>query len=162
MDIRVTHEQSRVLVTILHISGAIDSSNYQELDQITARTIDSGARYILMDLSNVRFMSSAALRSLQLLDRKLNGIMEPEIDPRLRQRGPHAARQDAPELVRVEGILLHQRHVAMSAHRVAPRLAVVSAQRAGQVEEGALRPPGAGVEDGDRRHRPFSARERRD
>jgi len=87
MDIRVTHEQSRVLVTILHISGAIDSSNYQELDQIATRTIDSGARYILMDLSNVRFMSSAALRSLQLLDRKLNGIMEPEIDPRLRQRG---------------------------------------------------------------------------
>jgi hypothetical protein len=87
MDIRVTHEQSRVLVTILHITGAIDSSNYQELDQTATRTIDSGTRYILMDLSNVRFMSSAALRSLQLMDRKLNAIMEPVTDPRLRQRG---------------------------------------------------------------------------
>ncbi len=87
MEIRVTHEQSRVLVTILHLSGAIDSSNYQELDQIITRTIDSGTRYILMDLSNVRFMSSAALRSLQLMDRKLNAIMDPNTDPRVRQRG---------------------------------------------------------------------------
>ncbi len=87
MDIRVTHEQSRVLVTILHIAGAINSSNYQELDQTATRTINSGTRYILMDLSNVRFMSSAALRSLQNMDRKLNAIMEPVMDPRLRQRG---------------------------------------------------------------------------
>ncbi len=87
MDIRVTHEQSRVLVTILHITGAIDSSNYQELDQTVSRTIESGTRFILLDLSNVHFMSSAALRSLQVMDRKLNTIMEPAVDPRLRQRG---------------------------------------------------------------------------
>lgn len=87
MDIRVTHEQSRVLVTILHISGTIDSSNYQELDQVASRTIDSGSRFILLDLSHVHFMSSAALRSLQLLDRKLNALMDPTTDPRVRQRG---------------------------------------------------------------------------
>ncbi len=87
MEIRVTHEQSRVLVTILHIAGTIDSSNYNELDQVVTRTIDSGSRYILMDLSNVRFMSSAALRSLQVMDRKLNAIMDPTTDPRVRQRG---------------------------------------------------------------------------
>jgi anti-anti-sigma factor len=87
MDIRVTHEQSQVLITILHITGAIDSSNYQELDQLASRYIDSGSRFILLDLSNVRFMSSAALRSLQKMDRKLNAIMEPVVDPRVRQRG---------------------------------------------------------------------------
>ena len=87
MDIRVTHEQSKVLVTILHITGAIDSSNYQELDQVASRSIDSGTRFILLDLANVRFMSSAALRSLQKMDRKLNAIMEPVVDPRVRQRG---------------------------------------------------------------------------
>jgi hypothetical protein len=87
MDIRITHEQTRVLVTIFHISGAIDSSNYQELDQTASRTIDSGARYLLLDLSRVRFMSSAALRSLQKMDRKLNAIMDPFTDPRVRQRG---------------------------------------------------------------------------
>ena len=87
MDIRVTHEQSHVLITILHITGAIDSSNYQELDQLASRYIDSGSRFILLDLSNVRFMSSAALRSLQKMDRKLNAIMEPVVDPRVRQRG---------------------------------------------------------------------------
>ncbi len=87
MDIRVTHEQSRVLVTILHIAGAIDYSNYQELYQVASRTIDSGSHFILLDLSQVRFMSSAALRSLQVLDRKLNKIMDPATDPRVRQRG---------------------------------------------------------------------------
>jgi len=74
MDINITHAQSLVLVTILNVAGAIDSSNYQELDQAAASTIESGTRYLLMNLSDVRFMSSAALRSLQKIDRKLNDI----------------------------------------------------------------------------------------
>jgi len=76
MDIHITHEQSRVLVTILQITGAIDSSNYHELDQAASQTIDSGTRHILVDLSGVHFMSSAALRSLQRMDKKLNAISE--------------------------------------------------------------------------------------
>ncbi len=76
MDIRISHERSRVLVTILHLSGAIDSSNYHELDQIATQVIDAGARHILLDLSGVHFMSSAALRSLQRMDKKLNAISD--------------------------------------------------------------------------------------
>ena len=74
MEITVTYEQSRVLVTILHISGAIDSSNYEDLDRIALSSIGSGARYVLLDLSKVRFMSSAALRSFQKIERKLNSL----------------------------------------------------------------------------------------
>jgi anti-anti-sigma factor len=74
MDIHISYEQSRVPVTVLKIDGAIDSSNYQELDQLAASSIDQGTRYLLLDLSAVRFMSSAALRSLQKIDRKLNAL----------------------------------------------------------------------------------------
>jgi|WetSurMetagenome_2_1015567.scaffolds.fasta_scaffold171795_2 hypothetical protein len=76
MDIQVTHEQRRVLVTVFGISGAIDSSNYQELDVAASSSIDSGARHILLDLSKVRFMSSAALRSLQKMDKKLKALSD--------------------------------------------------------------------------------------
>jgi anti-anti-sigma factor len=76
MDIELTHEKGRVLVTVFHITGAIDSSNYQELDQVATRTIDAGTRFVLVDLSKVHFMSSAALRSLQKMDKKLNALSD--------------------------------------------------------------------------------------
>ncbi len=76
MDIQISRERGRFLVTILQITGAIDSSNYDELDQAASRAIDAGARHILLDLSGVHFMSSAALRTLQKMDKKLNAISD--------------------------------------------------------------------------------------
>jgi len=76
MNIQLSHEKSRVPVTVFHITGAIDSSNYHDLDIVASTAIDDGARFVLLDLAEVSFMSSAALRSLQRLDKKLNALSD--------------------------------------------------------------------------------------
>lgn len=74
MNIKVTHEKGRVPVTVLSIVGDIDSSNYEQLDQTATQEIEKGARYILMDLTRVRFMSSAAFRSMTKIFKKLRSL----------------------------------------------------------------------------------------
>jgi len=76
MNIQLSHEKSRVPVAVFHITGAIDSSNYRDLDIVASNAIDDGARFVLLDLAEVSFMSSAALRSLQRLDKKLNALSD--------------------------------------------------------------------------------------
>jgi anti-anti-sigma factor len=71
MDISVLHEQGRVPITVLHIEGDIDSSNYEQLDQIADRQIEDGAQYLLIDLSQVTFISSAGFRSLTKIFKEL-------------------------------------------------------------------------------------------
>ena len=71
MDITVSHEQGKVPVTVLHVDGDIDSSNYEQLDQIADRQFEAGAQYILIDLSEVGFISSAGFRSLTKIFKEL-------------------------------------------------------------------------------------------
>jgi len=67
MDIIVTQAQGRVPVTILHLAGRIDASNYQTVFDKAKESYDSGARDILVDLSDVTFISSAGIVSLHRL-----------------------------------------------------------------------------------------------
>jgi anti-anti-sigma factor len=74
MNIQVSHEKGRVPVTVLSIDGDIDSSNYGQLDQIANQEIENGTRYILIDLTRVHFMSSAAFRSMTKIFKKLRSL----------------------------------------------------------------------------------------
>ena len=71
MNIKVSHEMGRVPISVLSIIGDIDSSNYEQLDRIAFREIEDGARYVLIDLSGVRLISSAALRTITKIFQKL-------------------------------------------------------------------------------------------
>lgn len=71
MNITVMNEQGRVPVTVLHIDGDIDSSNYEQLDQVAEKQIAAGAQYILIDLSEVGFISSAGFRSFTRIFKEL-------------------------------------------------------------------------------------------
>lgn len=61
MEIK-TSELKRV--TLLEISGRIDSTNANELGEALNAAIDSGRTQIVLDLANVDYMSSAGLREL--------------------------------------------------------------------------------------------------
>ncbi len=67
MEIKVSTDHGRVPVTILHVDGNIDSSSYQKFQSATKELVDKGARYILVDLSHVPYVSSAGLRALHVL-----------------------------------------------------------------------------------------------
>ena len=71
MEIKVSTENGRVPVTVLHVDGNIDSSTYETFQSTVEKLIDQGARYILVDLSHAPFVSSAGLRALHTIFTKL-------------------------------------------------------------------------------------------
>ncbi len=64
MEIKVSQEQARVPVTVLQVSGEVDSSNYESFQKTASDAIAAGARYILLDLTHVTYTSSAGLRAI--------------------------------------------------------------------------------------------------
>ncbi|HEX5807664.1 MAG TPA: STAS domain-containing protein [Anaerolineales bacterium] len=71
MEIKVSTENGRVPVTVLHVDGNIDSSTYETFQSTARKLIEEGARYILVDLSHAPFVSSAGLRALHTLFNEL-------------------------------------------------------------------------------------------
>jgi anti-anti-sigma factor len=64
MEIKVSTENGRVPVTILHVDGNIDSATYQTFQSKVDELIKGGAQYILVDLSHAPYVSSAGFRAL--------------------------------------------------------------------------------------------------
>jgi anti-anti-sigma factor len=71
MEIKVSTENGRVPVTVLHVDGNIDSSTYEKFEATAKKLIEEGARYILVDLAHAPFVSSAGLRALHTLFNEL-------------------------------------------------------------------------------------------
>jgi anti-anti-sigma factor len=62
----ITTEQKigKTPVTIFHMQGNIDTNTYQQLLDQATEAIQSGTRNLLLDLSEVSYISSAGLRAL--------------------------------------------------------------------------------------------------
>ena len=97
MNIKVSFEKGRISVTVLSITGNIDSSNYEQLDQIAYQEIEKGTRYLLIDLSGVQFMSSAAFRSITKIFKKLRSLSMDESDEEM-HKGINAGIYKSPYL----------------------------------------------------------------
>jgi anti-anti-sigma factor len=83
MEIKVSVENGRVPVTVLHVDGNIDSATYEAFQSKANEAIQNGARYVLVDLTHVPFMSSAGLRALHSIFNQLRtlnkGLSEDEL-----------------------------------------------------------------------------------
>ena len=64
MDIIVNQKQGRVAVTVLQLIGKLDGSNYMELIEEARRAYINGVSDLLIDLSQLTFMSSAGLAAI--------------------------------------------------------------------------------------------------
>ena len=64
LNIKVSQMEGRIPVTVLHADGDIDANTHQALDAKVDEVIGDGAANILLDLSNVSYMSSAGFRSM--------------------------------------------------------------------------------------------------
>ncbi len=74
MDIKVSTENGRVPVTIMHMDGNIDSSNSTAFESKAEELIKNGTRYILIDLSKVPFVSSSGLRVILHIFNQLRSL----------------------------------------------------------------------------------------
>jgi len=64
MQINFSKQEGRVPVTIMQLTGNLDSSNYTEVIAKAQNIYEEGARNLLIDLSKVPYVSSAGLMSL--------------------------------------------------------------------------------------------------
>ena len=71
MIIDVSQEQGRVSVTVLRPHDRINMGNTEELDQAADEAIRHGVKYVLIDLSDVPSITSAGLRSILNIGKKL-------------------------------------------------------------------------------------------
>ena len=80
MDVSVTQENGRVLVTVIKVNGRTDSASADEFEKKVMEAIDAGARHVVLDLSKIPYMSSAGLRVLQQVFDKLRSLSSGESD----------------------------------------------------------------------------------
>ena len=67
MEITVSQEQGRVTVSVIHITGHLDGQTYQGLIAKAREIVEGGAQNILLDLSDLTYISSAGLVSLHTI-----------------------------------------------------------------------------------------------
>jgi len=85
MEIITIVENARVPVTVMHVYGNIDSNTYQIFQAKAEELISKGARYILVDMENVPFISSAGLRAIHNIFNQLRAIHKDADDEALRK-----------------------------------------------------------------------------
>ena len=76
----ITAEQptARVPVTILRLQGDLDGSNYLDLVAAAKTAQQNNAKYLLLDLTGVPYMSSAGLVALHSSTQLLRGEKPPD------------------------------------------------------------------------------------
>jgi anti-anti-sigma factor len=74
MDMKISTEQARVPVTVLHVEGDIDSSTYEGFLSQAQKLIHEGARYMIVDLAHVPYVSSAGLRAIYTIFKDLRDV----------------------------------------------------------------------------------------
>lgn len=80
MNVTVSQVQGRVPVTILHVHGELDASNYRDLIAAAEEAIRGGAQDVLLDLGDTPYMSSSGLVALQSIAAMLRGEAAPDLD----------------------------------------------------------------------------------
>ncbi len=64
MQISFSKQEGRVPVTVMKLAGNLDASNYADVIAKAQNAYDEGSRSLLIDLSEVPYVSSAGLMSL--------------------------------------------------------------------------------------------------
>lgn len=77
-DLRISSEQTQadVPVTILQLRGWLDAQSEEQLLEAARSSYDGGARYLLIDMSELDTLTSAGMRALQ----KVYQIFTPKED----------------------------------------------------------------------------------
>lgn len=90
MALETTVEQvdGRVPVTVIALDGELDASNFEGLIAVARSQYEAGARQLLLDLTDLRFMASSGLVALHSIVRIMHG--EAPADPEAGWSALHA------------------------------------------------------------------------
>ncbi len=97
MQLKVSTENARVPVTVVRAEGNIDSASYEAFLAGVEEAINKGARHVLIDLSDVPFVSSAGLRALNILLNRLRALT-PDVSDEAMKKGISGGTYQSPHL----------------------------------------------------------------
>lgn len=78
IDLNTSLVQGEVPVTVLHLRGDLDASNYEALIAEAQKLYNTGVQDMLLDLGEVQYMSSSGLVALQSIAALLRGEHPPD------------------------------------------------------------------------------------
>ena len=70
-QIKESRHEARVPVTVFELAGELDAHSVEQFQKTTLQAIDTGTRYVILDLSQLSYISSAGLRGLFTLAKVL-------------------------------------------------------------------------------------------
>lgn len=85
LNIDVTQVQGQVPVTVFRIKGDIDANTFDQLQERAEQAYADGTRYLLLDLSEVPYISSSGIRGLHHIFTLLRSDSPAASDDAMRQ-----------------------------------------------------------------------------
>ena len=73
MEINVSQEKGKIPVSVVHIKGDLDASSYLDLVNAAQKLYNAGVRSLLLDLTDLAFISSAGLACLHIVTKMYHG-----------------------------------------------------------------------------------------
>ena len=114
MQISFSKQEGRIPVTVMHLTGNLDASNYTDIIAKAQEIYNEGTRDLLIDLSKVPYISSAGLMSLHavvlifagksVLSKETNRPSFRSIDPQRDKAGLQHVKLLSPQIA-VEQVL---------------------------------------------------------
>jgi anti-anti-sigma regulatory factor len=92
LTIAVDHEEARVPVAVMRLEGELDAATYLDLIESARQAVGAGGGYVLLDLENLTYMSSAGLFAVHSISMLLLGEEPP--DPENGWAAIHEAARD--------------------------------------------------------------------
>jgi anti-anti-sigma factor len=78
MELTVSQQQGRVPVTVIHVKGEVTADTHDALQTQAKQVIQDGARYIVLDLSQVPYVSSYGIRAISQIFTWLRDVSKDE------------------------------------------------------------------------------------
>ena len=72
LQIKQSQHEGRLPVTVFELVGELDSSNVERFQTETQQAIEAGTHYVLLDISQMTYISSGGLRALFKLAKALS------------------------------------------------------------------------------------------
>jgi anti-anti-sigma regulatory factor len=73
MEILLVEESGKVPVSVLKLKGELDAASYRDLIAKAQKLYDNGARNLILDLTDLEYISSAGLAALHIVSRLFMG-----------------------------------------------------------------------------------------
>ncbi len=80
MEINISQEKGSVPVTVVKVSGQLDGQSYQSLIASAQEALNGGVKNLLLDLSDLTFISSAGLVALHVTALLTRGEAMPDLE----------------------------------------------------------------------------------